>query len=112
MSDEMSPEMLPEMMEEPTPDLLTLEDEDGKECTFEVLDATEIAGTRYLAVVPYAEEDAADDETAELLLMRVGTDDAGEYMDIVDDDEELLAVGKVFEERLRAMFEIDDSELQ
>ena len=36
----------------------------------------------------------------------------GEYMDIVDDDEELLEVGHVFEERLRAMFDIDDSELE
>ena len=34
MSDELSPEML----EEATPDLLTLEDEDGKEVTFEVID--------------------------------------------------------------------------
>ena len=50
-------------------------------------------------------------EDAELILMRVGTDDEGEHMDIVDDDEELLEVGRVFEERLRAMFDIDDSEL-
>ena len=49
MSDELSPEML----EEATPDLLTLEDEDGKEVTFEVIDATEVNGTRYLAVIPY-----------------------------------------------------------
>ena len=107
MSDELSPEML----EEAAPDLLTLEDEDGKECTFEVLDATEIGGTRYIAVVPYTEDPASLDDESELLLMRVGTDEAGEYMDIVDDDEELLTVGKVFEERLRAMFDIDDSEL-
>ena len=90
MSDELSPEML----EEATPDLLTLEDEDGKEVTFEVIDATEVNGTRYLAVIPYQE------------------DEEGEYMDIVDDDEELLTVGKVFEERLSAMYDIDDSELE
>lgn len=48
MSDELSPEML----EEAAPDLLTLEDEDGKEVTFEVIDATEVNGTRYLAVIP------------------------------------------------------------
>ena len=42
MSDELSPEML----EEAAPDLLTLEDEDGKEVTFEVIDATEVNGTR------------------------------------------------------------------
>ena len=93
MSDELSPEML----EEATPDLLTLEDEDGKEVTFEVIDATEVNGTRYLAVIPYQEDPESLQEDAELILMRIGTDDEGEYMDIVDDDEELITVGKVFE---------------
>ena len=108
MSDELSPEML----EEAKPDLLTLEDEDGQEVPFEVIDATEVNGTRYLAVIPYQEDPASLQEDAELILMRIGTDDEGEYMDIVDDDEELLTVGKVFEERLRAMYDIDDSELE
>lgn len=108
MSDELSPEML----EEAAPDLLTLEDEDGKEVTFEVIDATEVNGTRYLAVIPYQEDPESLQEDAELILMRIGTDDEGEYMDIVDDDEELITVGKVFEERLRAMYDINDSELQ
>ena len=108
MSDELSPEML----EEAAPDLLTLEDEDGKEVTFEVIDATEVNGTRYLAVIPYQEDPESLQEDAELILMRIGTDDEGEYMDIVDDDEELITVGKVFEERLRAMYDIDDSESQ
>lgn len=108
MSDELSPEML----EEAAPDLLTLEDEDGKEVTFEVIDATEVNGTRYLAVIPYQDDPESLQEDAELILMRIGTDDEGEYMDIVDDDEELITVGKVFEERLRAMYDIDDSELQ
>ena len=97
MSDELSPEML----EEAAPDLLTLEDEDGKEVTFEVIDATEVNGTRYLAVIPYQEDPESLQEDAELILMRIGTD-----------DEELITVGKVFEERLRAMYDIDDSELQ
>ena len=108
MSDELSPEIL----EEATPDLLTLEDEDGKEVTFEVIDATEVNGTRYLAVIPYQEDPESLQEDAELILMRIGTDEEGEYMDIVDDDEELLTVGKVFEERLSAMYDIDDSELE
>ena len=108
MSDELSPEML----EEATPDLLTLEDEDGKEVTFEVIDATEVNGTRYLAVIPYQEDPESLQEDAELILMRIGTDEEGEYMDIVEDDEELLTVGKVFEERLSAMYDIDDSELE
>ena len=93
-------------------DYLTIEDEDGNEVTFEVIDATEVNGTRYLAVIPYQEDPESLQEDAELILMRIGTDDEGEYMDIVDDDEELITVGKVFEERLRAMYGIDDSELQ
>ena len=108
----MSDELCPEMLEEAAPDLLTLEDEDGKEVTFEVIDATEVNGTRYLAVIPYQEDPESLQEDAELILMRIGTDDEGEYMDIVADDEELITVGKVFEERLRAMYDIDDSELQ
>ena len=95
------------------PFLMTGEtDEDGKECTFEVIDATEVNGTRYLAVIPYQEDPESLDEEAELILMRIGTDEAGEYMDIVDDDEELLTVGKVFEERLRAMYDIDDDDVE
>ena len=108
----MSDELRPEMLEEATPDLLTLEDEDGKEVTFEVIDATEVNGTRYLAVIPYQEDPESLQEDAELILMRIGTDEEGENMDIVDDDEELLTVGKVFEERLSAMYDIDDSELE
>ena len=107
----MSDELSPAMREEAAPDLLTLE-EDVKEVTFEVIDATEVNGTRYLAVIPYQEDPESLQEDAELILMRIGTDDEGEYMDIVDDDEELITVGKVFEERLRAMYDIDDSELQ
>ena len=108
----MAEELNPELLEEAEPDLLTLEDEDGKECTFEVIDVTEVGGTRYMAVVPY--QKAADSLRADpdLILMRIGTDEDGEYMDIVDDDEELLRIGKVFEERLKAMFDIDDSELE
>ena len=34
---DMAEELTPEMLEEASPDLLTLEDEDGKECTFEVI---------------------------------------------------------------------------
>ena len=108
----MSDEPTPEIREEATTDLLTLEDDDGNEVTFEVIDATEVNGTRYLAVIPYQEDPESLQEDAELILMRIGTDEEGEYMDIVDDDEELLTVGKVFEERLSAMYDIDDSELE
>ena len=40
-----------ETEEEYQPDLMTLEDEDGNEVTFEVIDALDHKGVNYLAVV-------------------------------------------------------------
>ena len=45
-----------ETEEEYQPDLMTLEDEDGNEVTFEVIDALDHKGVHYLAVVEYAGE--------------------------------------------------------
>lgn len=89
------------------PDLITLEDEDGQECTFEVIDAADYEGVHYLALVPYVENEKDADEDAQLILMRVGKDDQGEYLDIVEDDEELYQVSKVFEKRLAEYFDIE-----
>ena len=92
--------------EEYQPDLMTLEDEDGNEVTFEVIDALDHKGVHYLAVVEYT-EDEADAEDAQLVILSVGEDDEGEYLDVVDDDETLLEVSKLFEQRLSDDYEID-----
>ena len=83
-----------ETEEEYQPDLMTLEDEDGNEVTFEV-------------VVEYAENEDDLDEDAQLVILSVGEDDEGEYLDVVEDDETLLEVSKLFEKRLSDQFEID-----
>ncbi len=94
--------------EEYTPDLVTLEDEEGKEHTFEVIDAADHKGTHYMALVPYVEsEEQLVDEDLDLILMKVGEDAEGEYLDIVEDDEELYEVSNMFEKRLREFFEIE-----
>ena len=94
--------------EEYTPDLVTLEDEEGKEHTFEVIDAADHKGTHYMALVPYVEdEQELVDADLALILMKVGQDAEGEYLDIVEDDEELYEVSNMFEKRLREFFEIE-----
>ena len=45
-----------EQLDDYSPDLITLTDEDGKEFSFEVIDAADYNDERYLAVVPYAED--------------------------------------------------------
>ena len=88
------------------PDLITLEDEEGKEHTFEVIDALDYRDTRYMALVPYVADEASLTEDLQMIIMKVGQDEEGEFMDIVEDDEELLAVGKEFEKRLDEFFDI------
>ena len=92
--------------EEYHPDLMTLEDEDGNEVTFEVIDALDHKGVHYLAVVEYTENEE-DAEDAQLVILSVGEDDEGEYLDVVEDDETLLEVSKLFEQRLSDDYEID-----
>ena len=81
--------------EEYQPDLMTLEDEDGNEVTFEVIDALDHKGVHYLAVVEYTENEE-DAEDAQLVILSVG-----------EDDETLLEVSKLFEQRLSDDYEID-----
>ena len=48
-------------------------------------------------------------EDAQLVILSVGEDDEGEYLDVVEDDETLLELSKLFEERLSDDYEIDGS---
>lgn len=97
-----------EQEEDYTPDLVTLEDEEGKEHTFEVIDAVDHKGVHYMALVPYVEnEEELEDADLDLILMKVGQDAEGEYLDIVEDDEELYEVSNMFEKRLREFFDIE-----
>ena len=96
----------PQAEEEYQPDLMTLEDEDGNEITFEVIDALDHKVVHYLAVVEYVEDEADLDEDAQLVILSVGEDADGEYLDVVDDDETLMEVGALFEKRLSDNFDI------
>ena len=110
----MADEMKTPGAEEYQPDLMTLEDEDGNEITFEVIDALDHKGVHYLdhkgvhylAVVEYAEDEEDVDEDAQLVILSVGEDADGEYLDVVDDDETLMEVGALFEKRLSDSFDI------
>ena len=97
----------PNTEEEYQPDLMTLQDEDGNEVTFEVIDALDHKGVHYLAVVEYT-EDEAEAEDAQLVILSVGEDDEGEYLDVVEDDETLLEVSKLFEKRLSEEYDIEE----
>ena len=58
--------------------------------------------------MPYVEdEEEMLEADLELVLMKVGEDQDGEFLDIVEDDEELYEVSNMFEKRLREFFDIE-----
>ncbi|BFJ86666.1 DUF1292 domain-containing protein [Ruthenibacterium sp. CLA-JM-H11] len=91
-----------------TPDLITLEDEAGVEHECEVIDAADYNGEHYLAVVPYvADPEKMLEEDAQVVIMRTVEENGEEFLDIVDDDEELAAVSEVFAARLEELYDIE-----
>ncbi|MEG1991887.1 MAG: DUF1292 domain-containing protein [Acetivibrio sp.] len=69
---------------------------DGEEIAFYILEETTISGVNYLLVTD------SDEEEAEALILKEqkSEDEEESIYDVVEDDEELKALSKVFEELL------------
>ena len=91
------------------PDIVTLQDDDGKEYTFEVLDAIETDEGRYLALLPvYDDPQQQLDDSGELVVVKAEEENGEEYFTDIEDDDEYETVSEAFVERLRDYFEIDE----
>ena len=98
-------------MEEYTPDLVSVVDEDGNQHQFEILDAIETDDGRYVALVPVMDDpQAAVDDDGELIVLQVVTEDGEELLAPIEDDEVFDDIASIFEERLSEMYEIDAEE--
>ena len=87
-------------------DILTLEDDDGVEHTFEVLDSIENAGTRYLALSPiYDDPQQTLADSGELVILRVVEADGEEFLETID-DEEMDEIADIFMERLEEDYDV------
>lgn len=95
-------------------DFMTLLDDEGNEHMFEVLDAIETDSGRYLAMVPHFDNPAEQLENDnELVIMKVLTDEEGEYLEMIESEEEFNSVSVIFTERLGEEYDIeypDDAE--
>lgn len=95
--------------EDYNPDIVTLSDDDGKEYTFEVLDAIETDTGRYLAMLPiYDNPQDQLNDSGELVIVKVGEEDGEEYYYEIEDDDEYETIADAFVERLEDFFEIDN----
>ncbi|MBQ9376131.1 MAG: DUF1292 domain-containing protein [Ruminococcus sp.] len=99
------------MAEEYTPDLYTLEDEEGNQLSFEMLDVMEFEGEKYFALTPYFEEpeDMLND-SGEVVILKSEFVGDEEMMVSIDDDDEYEKIGKIFMKRIEEMFEFDDED--
>lgn len=70
--------------------------EEGEQIPFYIIEQTTLAGNSYLLVT-----DSEDEEEADAYILREMTDDDNQIIyELVDDDQELSAISKVFEELL------------
>lgn len=91
------------------PDLVSVVDENGDSHTFEELDRIETDDGRFIALLPVYEEAAEIiDDDGELIILSVMEDEDGEiYLEPIEDEKLFDKIGKIFEERLSDLFEID-----
>ena len=83
--------------QEYNPDIITLTDDEGKEYSFEVLDAIETDDGRYLALLPTFEDPKKMlDESGELVIVKVGEENGEEFFYSIEDEDELNSVYEMF----------------
>lgn len=91
------------------PDIINLTDDEGKEYTFEVLDAIESDDGRYLAMLPvYDDPQKTLEDSGELVIVKVIEEDGEEVLVPIEDDDEYDFVADAFIERLQDVFEINE----
>ncbi len=94
-----------------SPTIITLTDEDGENFQFEILDEMDYKGEHYLAAVEYFEDPQESLESdGVLIVFRAGEEDEEglETFDVVDDDEEYMEIGGIFEKRLEELFDPEE----
>ena len=100
------------MINENSPDLYTLEDENGEEQVFELLDVMEVDGEKYFALTPYYEnpEDMLEDAGEVVILKSVFEGDEEMMVSFDENEEEYDRIGDLFMKRLDEMFDYGDED--
>ena len=87
-------------MEEYTPEIVTIVDEEGNEHHFELLDKIETETGKYAALLPVPEDEEEFEEDNELIILKVIEENDEFYLEPIEDDKEFNEIGEIFEERL------------
>lgn len=75
---------------------ITLEDENGNEIDFLLLDVMEYEGADYMVLMPLTDEDGDEDEE-ELFFLRAEKTEEGEVYSSIEDEQLLNAIADAYE---------------
>jgi len=82
-------------------DVITLQDEEGEEHNFTVIDIFPLNKTHYAILVPQGEGDTEDEDEVEAIIFRIVEEDENhQVLYLVDDDEEWDSVAAAWEDRV------------
>lgn len=78
------------------PDLFTLEDEDGNEQTFELVDVYKEEDITYFALIPQQSDPENLEEDDYFVILKRDDNDPDEYLNSIDDENELDRLAEIF----------------
>ena len=91
------------------PVIVSVIDEDGEEHIFEELDILELDDKEYVALLPVYDDDVTD-ENGELIILMRKYDGDEIYLEPIENEDEFMRIGKMFEERRSDIVEFYDEE--
>lgn len=94
-------------MNEYQPDLFTLEDEDGNEETFELIDVVKEEDTTYYALIPQQSDPDNLEEDDYFVILKQDDNDPDGMLVSIEDESELDRLAEIFIQRLYADDECD-----
>ena len=90
------------MSEEYGNDIISLMDEEGNETEYEMIDAVELDGQTYVALLPlYENPEDIVEEDYQVVILKMVEEDGEEILLTINDEAEFDAVWQAFEDRLR-----------
>lgn len=104
----MDKENLDEVMGDELDNIIVLNDEDGKEVSFEFLDLVELDSEEYVILLPVVEE--GEEDEGEVVILKVedtDSEDEESYVS-VDDEEVLNKVFEMFKEKFKDEFNFSE----
>ncbi len=92
-------------MNEYTPDLIELVDNEGNKKNFEIVDIAEFEGEIYYAMIPEFNGEDILSADCELVILKTVEDNGEEILASIEDDDEFDRVSEFFMKRMDELFD-------